>query len=363
MPKFVDKMNLPQYRYFHDMTVREEERQDIVSDFFTAQHQLNNGDQRGYRDGLILLGRVRSRLPDFLYAQEEDRKKCWMDMEAKNIRVQIKRMEKYMDLLLNLQFFQGLPLKREKFIEKKDVEGIPKEKLRRIYQYSEKEGKYYTEITSIPKLVLVSGELYEEYLGREFTAQDGERLDRLVAWDVHYIVAVQGREAGETVYLLGREKQGLSLMCLYRDRIVRLEADSTTLAGKEEPAAAMLSLLDYLEEVEKADHRRQSSGQEAHTYPGKENRCQKYIDKNSIKVFDMKKDGMESGEIEVFRFGRKNAGTGSSRMQGYEVMPHTRRGHYRKCKSGKVVYVKSSIIHKEKYEGIQSAHRINSQQE
>ena len=139
MPKFVDKMNLPQYRYFHDMTVREEERQDIVSDFFTAQHQLNNGDQRGYRDGLILLGRVRSRLPDFLYAQEEDRKKCWMDMEAKNIRVQIKRMEKYMDLLLNLQFFQGLPLKREKFIEKKDVEGIPKEKLRRNQRSVEEE--------------------------------------------------------------------------------------------------------------------------------------------------------------------------------------------------------------------------------
>ena len=69
MPKFIDKMNLPQYRYFQDMAVREEERKDMVSDFFTAQHQLNNGDQRGYRDGLMLLGRVRSRLPDFLYGQ------------------------------------------------------------------------------------------------------------------------------------------------------------------------------------------------------------------------------------------------------------------------------------------------------
>lgn len=363
MPKFVDKMNLPQYRYFNDMTVREEERQDMVSDFFTAQHQMNNGNQKNYRDGLMLLGRVRSRLPDFLYAREEDRKKCRMDMEAKNIRVQMKKMEKYIDLLLNLQFFQGLPLKRKKAVGERETAGMPVEKLRRIYQYSEKEGKYYKEITSIPKLVLVSGELYGEYLGREFTAQDGERLGRLMAWDVHYIVTVQGREAGETVYLLGREEQGLPLMCLYRDRIVRLEADSTTLAGKEEPVAAMLSLLDYLEEVEKADHRRQSSGQEAHTYPGKQARCGKYIDKNSIKVFDMKKDGMESRELEAFWFGRKKTGTGSSRMQGYEVMPHTRRGHYRKCKSGKVVYVKSSIIHKEKYEGIQSAHRINSQQE
>ncbi len=362
MPKFVDKMNLPQYQYFNDMTAREEERQDLVSDFFTAQHQLLNGNQRGYREGLMLLGRVRSRLPDSLYTQEEDRKKCRMDIEAKSIRVQVKKMEKYIDILLNIQFFQGLPVKRQKFIKEKDLEGIPGEKLRRMYQYSEEEGKFYAEITSIPKLVLVSGGLYGQYLGQEFTAQDAERLDRLVAWDVHYIVTVQDGDAGDTVYMLGRGKQEqLSLECLYRDRIARMEAGSASLAGNEEPTAAMLSLLDYLEEVEKADSRRHLYGQDAHTYPEKMARGQKYIDKNSIKIFDMKKGGTESGEIEVFRFGRKNAGTGSCRVRGYEMTPHTRRGHYRKYKSGKVVYVKSSIIHKEKYEGIQSAHRINGQ--
>ena len=41
------------------------------------------------------------------------------------------------------------------------------------------------------------------------------------------------------------------------------------------------------------------------------------------------------------------------------MLPHTRRGHYRKYKNGKTVYVKPAIIHKEKYEGIQSAHRMN----
>lgn len=41
------------------------------------------------------------------------------------------------------------------------------------------------------------------------------------------------------------------------------------------------------------------------------------------------------------------------------MLPHTRRGHYRKYKNGKTVYVKAAIIHKEKYEGIQSAHRLN----
>lgn len=362
MPKFVDKMNLPQYQYFNDMTARGEERQDLVSDFFTAQHQLFNGNQRGYREGLMLLGRVRSRLPDFLYTQEEDRKKCRKDIEAKSIRVQVKKMEKYIDILLNIQFFQGLPVKREKFIEEKDLEGIPEERLRRMYRYSEEEGRFYAEITSIPKLVLVSSGLYGQYLGQGFTAQDAERLDRLVAWDVHYIVTVQDGDAGDAVYMLGRGKQEqLSLECLYRDRIARMEAGSAPLAGNEEPTAAMLSLLDYLEEVEKADSRRRLYGQDAHTYPDKLARSQKYIDKNSIKIFDMKKGGTESGEIEVFRFGRKNAGTGSSRVRGYEMTPHTRRGHYRKYKSGKVVYVKSSIIHKEKYEGIQSAHRINGQ--
>ena len=287
MPKFVDKMNLPQYRYFNDMTVREEERRDMISDFIAAEHQLNGGNQRNYRDGLMLLGSVRSRLPGFLYTQEEDRKRCQMDMGTKNIRAQAKKMGKYIDILLSIQFFQGVPIKRKKFIDGKEVADIPREKLRRMYQYSEEEGKFYTEITSIPKLVLVSGELYEQYLGMEFTAQDGERLDRLVAWDVHYIVTVQDREAGETVYMLGREGEALSLTCLFRDRAVRMDADSTSLAGKEEPTAAMLSLLDYLEEMEKADSRRRLSGQEAHTYPKKLARCEKYIDKNSIKIFDM----------------------------------------------------------------------------
>lgn len=41
------------------------------------------------------------------------------------------------------------------------------------------------------------------------------------------------------------------------------------------------------------------------------------------------------------------------------MLSHTRRGHYRKYKNGKNVYVKTAIIHKEKYEGIQSAHRLN----
>lgn len=41
------------------------------------------------------------------------------------------------------------------------------------------------------------------------------------------------------------------------------------------------------------------------------------------------------------------------------MMPHTRRGHIRRYSNGNEVYVKASVIHKEKYEGFQSAHRIN----
>lgn len=49
------------------------------------------------------------------------------------------------------------------------------------------------------------------------------------------------------------------------------------------------------------------------------------------------------------------------RASGYEMAPHTRKGHYRTYKNGKTVYVQSSVIHKEKYEGLLSAHRINQE--
>lgn len=82
------------------------------------------------------------------------------------------------------------------------------------------------------------------------------------------------------------------------------------------------------------------------------------MDKNAIRVFDLNDrcngNGFDGG---VFFLGRHGGST--CRKTGYEMSPHTRKGHYRTYKDGRTVYVRSSVIHKEKYEGIQSAHRIN----
>lgn len=86
---------------------------------------------------------------------------------------------------------------------------------------------------------------------------------------------------------------------------------------------------------------------------------ERFVDENAIKVFDIKdKDGISGFMGGLLYLSRKGDGS-ASRAVGYEMVPHTRKGHYRTYKSGKTVYVKASVIHKEKYQGIQSAHRIN----
>ena len=79
-------------------------------------------------------------------------------------------------------------------------------------------------------------------------------------------------------------------------------------------------------------------------------------------MFDIKDpDSMADYAGGIFYLSRRGSG-GSYRKTGYEMIPHTRKGHYRTYKNGKKVYVKASVIHKEKYGGIQAAHRINQAQ-
>lgn len=74
----------------------------------------------------------------------------------------------------------------------------------------------------------------------------------------------------------------------------------------------------------------------------------------------MKKPGTSDFIKELYYFSTKGRGKGAAYCKiGYEKTPHTRKGHYRRYKSGKIVYVKATVAHKEKYGGIQSAHRIN----
>ena len=78
--------------------------------------------------------------------------------------------------------------------------------------------------------------------------------------------------------------------------------------------------------------------------------------KNSIKVFDIKNT---DSVLEAAYFSKKYKGSKTYQKVGYEVMPHARKGHYRRYKSGKIIYVRATFVHKEKYRGIQSAHRLN----
>lgn len=82
------------------------------------------------------------------------------------------------------------------------------------------------------------------------------------------------------------------------------------------------------------------------------------MDKNAIKVLDIR-DKENGAAFDGGIYYLKRHGNGSSHQAvGYEMPPHTRKGHYRTYKNGKTVYVRSTVIHKEKYEGILSAHRI-----
>ena len=214
----------------------------------------------------------------------------------------------------------------------------------------------------VAKLLLINERLYEEYGCYEMTETDQENLDRLVADDVHYIINIQGSSGVDCAYLVEKDED----LCI--KLLDRLKGSGKipieNLVGKTDGVTAVfLSLLDYLQEMELAEQRRRKYLEEhprKSEYAGKAIQSQRFVDKNSIKVFDMKQEGAAPDSIgAVYFFSKKNSGRGGFRRTGYEMLPHTRRGHYRKYKNGKTVYVKAAIIHKEKYEGIQSAHRMN----
>ena len=62
----------------------------------------------------------------------------------------------------------------------------------------------------------------------------------------------------------------------------------------------LLSLLDYLQEMELAEQRRRKYLEEhprKSEYGGKAIQSQRFVDKNSIKVFDMKQEGAAQDSI------------------------------------------------------------------
>lgn len=360
MSKFIDKMNLPQYKYFNNMLSQDEKRKELVADGLSAGYLVTSRNKREYQEGLVLLSKSKAKLADFIYVFEEDKKRCRSEISIANVKVLVKRVEKYLNILSLLPIFQGKSVKRTLYIEDDIIKDLPESQLLRLYKYDEKKEKYYKEIMSIPKLVLINEELYQSYLMREFTDKELKRLDELVPVDVHFIIVVQSETQKDIAYVVGKDKGKFIIDILKREYAVTVDVNMSVLNGRDDLSAMLLSLLDYLIEIKKAEseRRKQSRGTEG-SYNLKESHPRQYVDKNSIKVYDMK----GTAELDAFRFIKKRGRLGVRRRQGYEMIPHTRKGHYRHYKDGKVVYVRSTVIHKEKYEGIQSAHRINEKEE
>lgn len=359
MSKFIDKMNLPQYKYFNDMLCQDEERRSLIADCITASELIEHGNKREYQEGLVLLIRSKARLPDFIYVLEEDKKMCRSELSVKNIKTLVRKVEKYAGILLLLHHFQGKPMKKKSYLGDKMVKNMPEGQLKRLYSYDDVKGKYYKDIVSVPKLVLINGDLYQNYLMREFTEKELKRLDNLILVDVHLIVVIQSEEQSDVTYIVGKEHGDLLIRYLKRHESLKKEVNISSLDGRNDLKAMLLSLLDYLEEVKKAEDERRKNTRHAEGTSSDISHYPRYVDKNSIKIYDMR----GTAELDVFRFNKKRGRLGVSRKQGYEMVPHTRKGHERRYKDGRIVHVRSTIIHKDKFDGIQSAHRINEKEE
>lgn len=363
MSRYVDKMNLPQYKYFNNMIGRDEEIHELVSDTLTGEFLLKRGDKKSRSEGFLLLSKSRQRIAGFLYCQEEDQRRCRKELATKDIRQLQKTLDGYMDMLLILPYFQGQSMEKERFLSEEVRSTLTAGQLERRYKRDKENGKYYTPYTSVPKLLLVNENLYEEYSQRGYNDKAQTELDRLVSEDVHYIITVQSSSQAELAYMVGKKDEaGLYIQVLDRKKGTRKIPLEKLLSEQNEMTAVLLCLQDYLQEMELAEKQRRKYSEE---HPGRSTQGKKldmyerFVDKNAIKVFDIKDKDDISGFMGGLLYLSRKGGRGASRAVGYEMVPHTRKGHYRTYKSGKTVYVKASVIHKEKYQGIQSAHRIN----
>lgn len=84
MSKYIEKLNLPQYKYFNDMLSKDEERKKLIADCLTAGHLVTSRNKREHQEGLVLLARSKAKLADFIYVLEEDKKRCRADLSVKN---------------------------------------------------------------------------------------------------------------------------------------------------------------------------------------------------------------------------------------------------------------------------------------
>ncbi|MCM1304215.1 MAG: hypothetical protein NC306_08890 [Butyrivibrio sp.] len=366
MAKFVDKQNLVQYKYFNNLIGRKNIVDEIVSNYITGDHQLSNhlvqNNPREYRDSLLMLNKGKKELPAALYSMKEDQERCYNEIFYGSAKQTRQNANRYMDVLMFIRFFQGAQIKRNVEAAPEMLEGLSEKEKNKKYRFSREDGKFYSSFFSVPKLVLVNSDLFGQHLERDLTEEDMGNLEAMLPRDVHYILNVQCESQKDYAYLIAREEN------IYMRRLGRYALTPEIPIGigetmEPELRSVALCLTDYLLEMKKLMGQQTGRSQEAGPGSGEgpdRRRVSKYVDQNSIKIFDIAAGaGKESYELEVSYFKKKYGGAGTARRTGYEMAPHTRRGHYRQYKDGKTVYVHSSVIHKEKYDGIQSAHRIN----
>lgn len=366
MAKFVDKQNLAQYKYFNNLVGKDDMVKDIASNYIVGDHQLSNrlvqNNPREYRDSLLMLNKGKRDLPGALYSLKEDQERCYNEIFYGSARQIRQNANRYMDMLLFVHFFQGERIMRSVEADPEMLEGLSEREKNKKYEFNKEDGKFYSSFFSVPKLVLVNKDLFTQHLERDLTEEDMESLEAMLPRDVHYILNVQCEAQSEYAYLIARKES------IYIQRLGRYELTPEIHLGcgetmEPEMRSVALCLTDYLLEMKKMMGQQAGNIQEtkAGDAGGSDRRrVSKYVDQNSIKIFDIAPGACKEGyELEVNYFKKKRGGAGTARRTGYEMAPHTRRGHYRKYSDGKTVYVHSSVIHKEKYNGIQSAHRIN----
>ena len=243
MSKYVEKMNLPQYKYFNNMLKQYDACQELISDTLTGEYLLKGGNKKDRTEGLMLLSKSRRHMPEFLFCREDDQKRCRKELGAQDIRQLVKKLDQYLDVLLILPFFQGKYMEKKRYLSEEAKQTMTSGNLARKYKIDKETSKYYTPYLSVPKLLLVNEELYQDYLEREFTEPAMAELDRLLSEDVHYIISVQSSDPSEVAYLV-EKNDGFFIQTLDRQRGKRKHPIESMLSERNEITSVLWCLRD-----------------------------------------------------------------------------------------------------------------------
>ena len=109
MAKFVDKQNLPQYRYFNNVIGKDDMVKDIISDYVGGVYELSTpaiqNDPAVRRESLQMLKKGKRNLPAALYSMKEDQERCHNEIFYGGVQATRRNADRYINMLLHLHFF------------------------------------------------------------------------------------------------------------------------------------------------------------------------------------------------------------------------------------------------------------------